>query len=81
MKNKLSDLNDHLFSQIERLSDESLSQEDIEREVKRAEAVVRVADCIVSNANVQLKAAQLHAEHAGRVRVPAEIMSIEVRKQ
>ena len=35
MKNKLSDLNDHLFSQLERLSDEALTPEEIEREAKR----------------------------------------------
>ena len=79
MKNKLTDLNDHLFAQLERLSDESLSPEQIEKEVARAQAVVNVADCIVSNANVQLKAVQLAAEHGGFVKVP--FMQIEVREQ
>lgn len=79
MKNKLTDLNDHLFAQLERLSDETLSQEEIDREVKRAEAVVRVADCIVSNASVQLKAVQIAADHGGFVEVP--FMKIEMRKQ
>lgn len=79
MKNKLTDLNDHLFAQLERLSDETLSQEEIEREVKRADAVVRVADCIVSNASVQFKAVQFAADHGGFVEVP--FMKIEMRKQ
>lgn len=70
MKNKLTDLNDHLFAQLERLSDESLSAEQIEQEVVRAGAVVSVADKIVANANVQLKAIELMASHAGRVKVP-----------
>ena len=50
MKNKLTDLNDHLFAQLERLSDEKLSGDDLEREHKRGEAIVAVADQIIRNA-------------------------------
>ena len=79
MKNKLTDLNDHLFAQLERLSDESLTPEQIEKEVIRAQAVVQVADCIVANAGVQLKAVQLAADHGSFVKVP--FMQIEVKEQ
>ena len=51
MKNKLTDLNDHLFAQLERLSDEQLTPEEISREVTRTQAIVDVADCIVANAH------------------------------
>lgn len=63
MKNKLSDLNDHLFAQIERLGDEDLSDEQVEKEAKRADAIVSVADQIIKNAELQLKAATLLAGH------------------
>lgn len=63
MKNKLSDLNDHLFAQIERLGDEEMTDEQIEKEAKRADAIVAVADQIVKNADLQLKAATLLAGH------------------
>ncbi|MFC4733927.1 hypothetical protein [Salipiger abyssi] len=63
MKNKLTDLNNHLFAQLERLSIEELSAEAIEQEVKRTEAIVKVADQITGNADLQLKAAKLFAEH------------------
>lgn len=63
MKNKMSDLNDHLFAQLERLSDESLDADSIEREVSRAQAIVSVADQVSRNADLQLKAAKLFAEH------------------
>lgn len=63
MKNKLGDLNNHLFAQLERLADEDMTAEQIETEVKRAEAIVAVADKITGNAELQLKAAKLYAEH------------------
>ncbi|SDJ57428.1 hypothetical protein [Salipiger marinus] len=67
MKNRLSDLNNHLFAQLERLADESLSAEQLEQEVKRADAIVSVADTITSNADLQLRAAKLYAEHGAAV--------------
>lgn len=63
MKNKLSDLNNHLFAQIERLGDEDLLPEGIEKEARRAQAIVSVADQIIANANLQLRAASLMAEY------------------
>lgn len=67
MKNKLTDLNNHLFAQLERLSDEGLTGEQIADEVKRADAVVGVADQIVRNADLQLKAVTILANHGARV--------------
>ncbi|WP_339760753.1 hypothetical protein [uncultured Hoeflea sp.] len=63
MKNRLSDLNNHLFAQIERLSDEDLSAEKIEQEAKRGEAIVSVADHIIRNAALQIQAAKLVADY------------------
>ena len=56
MKNKLSDLNNHLFAQLERLGEEGISDDKIATEAKRAEAMVQVADQIIRNADLQLKA-------------------------
>ncbi|MDE1914689.1 MAG: hypothetical protein KGJ57_17685 [Sphingomonadales bacterium] len=61
-KNKMSDLNDHLFAQLERLGDEDLSPEQIESEAKRAEAIVNIADQVIRNAEVQLKAVTMLAD-------------------
>ena len=66
MKNKLADLNDHLFAQLERLSDEDLKGEQLEEEVKRATAIVDVSDQIVGNAKIQLDAVKTLATHGDR---------------
>lgn len=67
MKNKISDLNNHLFAQLERLADEDMDADKLDAEVKRAEAIVSIADKITGNAELQLKAAKLFAEHGGAV--------------
>lgn len=63
MKNKLSDLNDHLFAQIERLADEELTPEQIETEAKRGAAIVAVADQIIRSADLKIKAAKILSDH------------------
>lgn len=68
MKNKLSDLNDHLFAQMERLSDEGLSAEQIQQESKRSAAIVNVAEQIIRNADLTFKAATFVATHGDRFR-------------
>jgi len=58
-RNKLSDLNDHLFEQLERLSDEDLTEEQLEKEIKRAKAVSGIAKTL-STKPKQLE--KFHAE-------------------
>lgn len=67
MKNKLSDLNNHLFAQLERLADEGLTTEALELETRRAESIVSIADQVVRNAELQLRAAKLFADHGQSV--------------
>jgi hypothetical protein len=58
MKNKLSDLNNYLFAQIERLNEEDLTEEGIKKEIGRANAITKVANAITSNMNAALSAAK-----------------------
>lgn len=58
-KNKLSDLNDHLFAALERLNDEELTAEQIELEAKRADAIMGISDKIIANAKITLDAMKL----------------------
>ena len=63
MKNKLTDLNNHMFAQLERLSEEDLTPEQIAQEVQRTDAIVNVSEQIVRNADLQLKAVAILANH------------------
>ena len=56
MKNKLSDLNNHLFAQLERLSDESLPPEELALELERAKAIKGVAKEIIGAGSLHLQA-------------------------
>tara|TARA_R110001583_G_C5560613_1_gene401166 strand:+ start:139 stop:387 length:249 start_codon:yes stop_codon:yes gene_type:complete len=68
MKNRLYDLNNHLFMQMERLTDEELDGEKLTAEIRRAAAVVSVADQIVENAKMQLSAQKFIVEHGEQAR-------------
>lgn len=56
MKNTLGDLQNHLFAQLERLSDEDLIGEDLETELRRSSAISSLASQMISNGNLVLKA-------------------------
>lgn len=69
-KNTLSDLNNHLFAQMERLSEEKLKGEDLERELRRSGAVTNVAKEIISNARLVLDAKVKTADIPEKTEVP-----------
>ena len=66
MKNRLSDLNNHLFAQLERLGEEDLTPEKIEAEAQRAAAIVAISDQVIRNATLQLQAVKVLADHGDR---------------
>lgn len=54
MKNKLSDLNNHLFAQLERLSEEPLTGDKLKTEIDRSKALSSIAKDIVANGKLVL---------------------------
>lgn len=65
MKNTLSDLNNYLFEALERINDDSLDQEELEKEIKRSESVTKIAKTIIDNGNLALQAKK-HLDEYGQ---------------
>lgn len=60
-RNKLSDLNDHLFAQLERLGEEEIKAEELKTEIERSKAIAGISKNIIENAKVVLQATQVAA--------------------
>ena len=54
MKNKLPDLRNHLFEQLERLNDPDITNEELEKEVFRADAMNGISKQIIESAKVEV---------------------------
>lgn len=70
MKNKLIDLNNHLFLALERLGDEGLEGEALQAEVERSKAIQGLASQVVGNAKLALDSKKLQLEY-GLKEMPA----------
>ena len=62
MQNTLTDLNNHLFAQLERLNDEELTGDQLAEEIERGRAVTGVASQIIANGALVLKAQQFTSD-------------------
>lgn len=67
-RNTLQDLNNHLFAQLERLDNEELQGGNLAEEIERSEAITKVAQQIVNNAGLQLKAIQVAKDIDGGIK-------------
>lgn len=54
MKNSLIDVNNYLFEAIEKLNDDNLSEEQLEKEIRRTDSITKVAKTIIDNTNLAL---------------------------
>ena len=55
MNNNLTDLNDYLFETLERLTNDDLTEEQLQKEITRSNAVTSVAGTIIENAELSLR--------------------------
>ncbi|CAB4127100.1 hypothetical protein UFOVP87_45 [uncultured Caudovirales phage] len=71
-KNKLEDLRNHLFTQLERLSDdEDMSDTDkLETELSRAKAIADVAQVIVNTAKLEIDIIKAYKDAPANMSAP-----------
>lgn len=63
MKTNINDLNEYLFDALDRVTNDDLSPEDLDRELRRADAIVSVAETVIHNGELILKAMNYAAEY------------------
>ena len=56
MKNNLSDLNNYLFSMLETIEDDNITNKRLEKELKKAQAICSISSQILKVASVQVSA-------------------------
>lgn len=81
MKNTLVDLNNYLFEQIERLQNDELDEAGLETEIKRTEAVQKVAKTIIDNGSLALQAKKYLDEYGVGEKVDLPMLGITDERQ
>ena len=54
-RNKINDLRDHLFAALERLDNDELSTEELQKELDKAEAVAQIGNVIINSAKIEVE--------------------------
>ena len=71
-KNTLDDLNNHLFEQLERLMDDDMSPEQMDKEIHRSKAVTAVAEVVIRNGELALEV----MKHMNEYRTDGELAPV-----
>lgn len=76
MKNKITDLNNYLFAQLERLDDEEISGEELTVTIERGKAIANVAAQIIAGGSLQLQAMKAAKEMGIPINVPPALLQL-----
>jgi len=68
---KLDDLNEYLFEELDRITNDDLSEEQLDKEIKRAASVTKIAQAIINNGNLALSAMNAANEYGFNAQDPA----------
>jgi len=74
-KNRMTDLNNHLFLQLERLNNEELIGDKLKEEIARAKVISAVSSQIIQGARVTIDAMRI--VYDGRVKNPPRMLGVE----
>ena len=53
-RNKMSDLRDHIFVALERLNDESISEDELQAEIQKSKQIAQLGSVLVNSAKVEV---------------------------
>lgn len=72
----INDLNKALFNRLEAFDNDNLTTEELEMEIQKTEAVVKISDAILKNANLALRAQELFSEYGTGKSIPIPLLGI-----
>lgn len=72
-KNKLLDLNNHLFEALERINDDELQGEKLQEEMASAKTITQIGNTIINNASLALEAKKYKDEFGRGATLPLMI--------
>lgn len=78
VRNKMEDLNNILFEQLERLNDDSCLN--LDEELKRAKAISNVSDKLIQSADLSYRVMKLRADITGDIETPDVLEVKHVKK-
>lgn len=83
MQNSMQDVANKLIEALERLTDDELTAtpEDLEREVKRANAMSSVGDTIIDMAKLQLEVVRMQNNYEEKAEVLPDLLKYEKPKK
>ena len=68
---KLDDLNEYLFLELGRITNDDLSEEQLDTEIKRAASITKIAQTIINNGNLALSAMNAANEYGFNAKDPS----------
>lgn len=78
-KTTLNDLNEYLFQEMDRLTNEDLSAEDLDKEIKRSDALQRIARTVIDNGSLALQAKKHLDEYGQGDKVELPLIGVTVQ--
>ena len=69
-KNKIDDLNNHLFAALERLNDESTTGDALSEEIERSKAIANIGGRVIDSMKVQLDFFTVMIDNGYRPNIP-----------
>lgn len=69
-RNKINDLRNHLFAQLERLSEDEMTPEQLDIEIKKSKATALISQQILNSAKLEIEYLKVQTKAGERVSGP-----------